>query len=78
MTHPFWEGALSSLAVELENPPEEINTLRQSIRQSVLSTVRASTQSETLNTNSVLGQVHHLDVGGYSVHTLLFVPPPLF
>ena len=61
VSHPFWQGELQSLAVELENPAEEICTLRQSIRQSVLSTVQASTQGEL---QAALGQMQELNLDG--------------
>ena len=64
VTHSFWGGALQHLAKDLENTSEEIQTLRQSIRQSVMSTVRASTQSDLPKGNSVLGQIHGVSIGG--------------
>ena len=73
VTHPFWEGALQILEKDLENPTEEMSTLRQSIRQSALSTVRASTQSNLPKGNSVLGHIHDVNIGRSIIAWILFL-----
>lgn len=60
VTHPFWQGGLQHLTKDLETSSD----LRQSVQQSIanFSSSVAASQSEMLKANSVLGQIHAVDI----------------
>ena len=62
MTHPFWQGELQHLTKDLETSTD----MRQSVQQSIANfSARASvmSQSELPKGNSVLGQIHAVNIG---------------
>ena len=59
VVHPFWEGQLQHLAIDLETESEA----RQSVRQSIANfSARASVTSDMPKVNSVLGHVHGVNL----------------
>ena len=61
VTHPFWQGALQHLTKDLDTATSEV--VRQSVRQSIANfSARASITSEMPKTNSVLGQIHDVNI----------------